>query len=530
MSVGVARCHARWLAVAEQPGGLALVLVVALLLKLVFMVMLADKPPNVDGLLYLRAAEVMMDEGPAAARQIYPMPAYPFMLGLVHAIVPDWVWSARVIAMLSLVGATWVLYRLAADMFGRRAAFWAALAFAIAPMPNEMTVLVYRGPVYLFTFALAVWWMARCFAHPGTVSILAALLAGALAPLFRIEGVFLLPLFILALLGSALLRPAMRGPVLRGLGVAALLALALGTVLLWGDGLTRLGAARFDEAWSRVLGLHQLILDNFTRIAADMKALELSSPIPSQGQNFAEIAFNLYVPVYLTGFVMLVIKTLSATYFWPLLAGWAGRWNRQTRWVVMVMAVYAFMLFLNLIAHDYSGERFVFALAFLLYPFVGLGAVRGIDWIGRRGARWRWWPVFYLVVLAAPLNATLSTLELEDMSSIEAGRWFAGSPWHARPILGNDARIAYAAGIPVDRSGNSQYLHFRPEDRNYDHIEDVAIQTNRALIFLKLRKKRLERMPPMTRYREIKRFEDVDKIVFVFASPDIKPEDVEHAR
>ena len=512
--------HERMEQLASGHRGAIFLAVLAVLFKLVFVLALNDKPPNADGIRYLSAAQAMAAGDFGHALDIYRMPAYPFLIWVMHALTQDWMLAARGLAVASLLGATWLIYRITAHVFDRRAAFWAALAFIVSPMQNEMAVLVYRGPIYLLFFMWAVWWMTRTVDDPRPWRIVAAAWLGVVAVLFRIEGIFLTPLFLAVMAGLALRRRDDRRPILLGVGGWALTVLLLVGMFVLAGGHERIGLGRVDEAWHKLTLVAQGgVLANYERIKAGLAAIEAGSTVPSQEADFGELALTQFWLIYFVGLCMLVVKVLHAGFVVPLVAGLRGPWRPSARWLMAVFGAYFLVLYVSLVMSDYSGGRFAFAASVLLYPWVGLGATRLADWLTGREGRPGWWLALFGVMLVAPLASTVGTLEVEDRSAVAAGRWLAQSPFRDVAIVGNDTRIAYAAGIALFTEP-AQYEHYRPESRDYGKIEAFARKTHRPLIFLKLRKTRLNRLPAFTHFKEIRRFSDDRKIVFVFADPD----------
>lgn len=142
--------HSKIQDLAQQRRGVIVVFCVALAIKIAMLILLADKPPNVDGIRYLRAAQEMYAGHFSQSLSVYPMPAYPFLIMVVKCITKDWLLAGYLLSSAGLLAATWLLYRISAHLFDQRAAFWGSLAFVLTPFQNEMGVLVYRDPVYLF--------------------------------------------------------------------------------------------------------------------------------------------------------------------------------------------------------------------------------------------------------------------------------------------------------------------------------------------------------------------------------------------
>lgn len=293
----------------------------------------------------------------------------------------------------------------------------------------------------------------------------------------------------------------------------------MGVFLLF-DGVRHVGLGRLDQVWGKLSGSsHVSLLSNYARINEGLKAIEAASPIPSQEMNFGEIARSWVWLIYFIGLLQLFVRVFGVANLLPLVMGTRAGMTCGRAFVWAVFGAYAAVLYVSLIEADFSGGRFVFAAVFLLYPWIGEGLSRLVCWIGARPRGARLWLLFYGIFIVCPVVLTAGKIEVEDLSAVQAGRWFAQSPFRDARIVGNDPLIAYEAGIPL-YSPTEQYLHFNPENRDFSGIEHVAEYGNRTLIFLKLRKTKLNRLPTFFRFREVKRFSDADKIVFVFADPD----------
>ncbi len=108
---------------------------------------------NFDGEIYIAAARKyaagMYKEGLA----IYPMPLYPYLIALMHRIIPNWILAGRLISYFCMTLTVIPLYLLSKDLFDRRAAFWACIAFTLLPDTLLHSNEVMRDPPF-FLFAI----------------------------------------------------------------------------------------------------------------------------------------------------------------------------------------------------------------------------------------------------------------------------------------------------------------------------------------------------------------------------------------
>ena len=112
---------------------------------------------NPDGILYISAARQFALGHFSGGMALYPMPFYPFLIAIVHSIIPHWVAAIKFISITTSVLTLIPLYLLANDLFDRKTAFWACRAFTLVPFANECSIQTIRGPSFLFLFAWAVY-------------------------------------------------------------------------------------------------------------------------------------------------------------------------------------------------------------------------------------------------------------------------------------------------------------------------------------------------------------------------------------
>ena len=123
--------------VSTDAGALTTTVSLAFCLKLILMIALAPKIINSDGVTFICAAQEMARGNWGASLDVYSRPLFPLVLHMAHWIIPDWVWAGRILSLLAIVGTLFPLYFLTKALFSQRAAFWACLAFAVAPMQQE---------------------------------------------------------------------------------------------------------------------------------------------------------------------------------------------------------------------------------------------------------------------------------------------------------------------------------------------------------------------------------------------------------
>ncbi|MBU1626041.1 glycosyltransferase family 39 protein, partial [bacterium] len=144
---------------AESKKGLYYIILISFLLK--SFLFMSDSLVNNDGLVYISAAQKFAAGHFEEWLSAFPMPFYPLLIAIFHFLIPDWVAAARIISIMFIVFALIPIYLLTKELFDRKAAFWACLAFALAPFPNSLAGGVMRDPGFIFFMTWAVYFALR---------------------------------------------------------------------------------------------------------------------------------------------------------------------------------------------------------------------------------------------------------------------------------------------------------------------------------------------------------------------------------
>ena len=190
---------------------------------------------NRDGVLYITTAQLFSQGHFQEALARFSLPFYSFLIAVVHGLVPDWILAARLISMTALILAVIPLYRLTTALFNPRAAFWACLAFAVAPLPNGWAADVIRGPLFVFIFAWAVYFCLRAIQTQKWWFFLYAALFSGVSILLRIEGVIIIPVYFVVIVLSMAWDGAARVELCKGLVVWLALPLLI-LIIGWSAG------------------------------------------------------------------------------------------------------------------------------------------------------------------------------------------------------------------------------------------------------------------------------------------------------
>ena len=177
----------------EGKNGFIFTLCISAALKTI--VALFNKPFNSDGVLYISAAQYFATGHFKEGLDLFPMPLYSLIITAVHFIVPNWEVAAKLISITSMVLATIPLYLLTTELFNRKAAFWACLAFAVSPLPNDWAVDVIRGPIFVFFVLWAVYFAQNAIISKRPIFFFLTAFFSCVSLFLRIEGVIIIPFF-----------------------------------------------------------------------------------------------------------------------------------------------------------------------------------------------------------------------------------------------------------------------------------------------------------------------------------------------
>ncbi len=495
---------------SERPGALWVILGISAAVKFSLALMNGDINPDGDD--YIFAAQQVIQGNLREGMKIYPMPFYPFLIGIFHFLIPNWVWAARAVNVLSLIFSAIPLYLLTKELFGKGPAFWAGLAFALAPYPTETSVEVVRGPVFVLCFGWAAYFSVRAVRTKRKLFFLAGSVFALTAALFRVEGVLLPVLCPLFFLWLAVSRKGERRALLRGIAIWVVFPVLLCLAVYVGTGRVGVKATRMNEVNKKIHGILDLrFLDNYHRIYDQLKDLEEKAVFPGGKQNLAEIARHAMPLLYLYGLSRSLAKVLFPLFVIPLVLGFRRPHDRGHGLVLFVASAYFFMVYLTLVEQDYIQDRFLLATAYLLYPWVGSGMYRLVNPLaGSRARRIIGAAVAVLLVFSPLVKTTELFAEQEDVMR-RAGRWIASEPsLRELKMMSTDSRIPFYAG----RGG--RYVDYDEQPNGEAAMERLALRKNVGLITLESPDGEEGRDPIFSRFEKRMEFQGKKERVVVY--------------
>jgi 4-amino-4-deoxy-L-arabinose transferase-like glycosyltransferase len=467
---------------------------------------------NPDGTLYITSAQEIASGRFKDAMELYSMPLYPLLINLFHVFIPDYVLAARSISVLASVLTLVPLYLLTTDLFERRVAFWACVAFAVAPFPNQCATDVLRDPPFWLFFTWTVYLARRAMESRRLIFFFLTSLFTGISILFRIEGTVLIVLFLLSTLYLSVRKPEARRDLLMGALIWALIPLlSLATLyLLLGSNWASFNRIEDIISWSG--GLAQLdFLHNHRLIYEKLKSLQYSLPWPHLEGNFAETARHYILLIYLIGLIELFIRVLYPIFIFPLVWGFRTSFGKNSHFVLCVSAFFFLLAFYILISKNSITRRFLFPSALLLYPWIGLGLEQILSY-SRQFAKPRLLAALFALLLCAPASYYwIRPLVNQDSAVKTAGEWLAGRPelQDAR-IASNDGKIPFYAGL------GRRFQSYEKSDLS--GVEQFALSSDIDVLIIRTPVKRRGSIPEFKHFKKIIEFKGHKEYAAIYFS------------
>lgn len=509
---------------AESKHSQVLILLVSAIVKASVLLALSDAVINNDGVRYIEAAKLFARGEFSEGVATYSMPLYPLLILLAQAVVPNWVLAARLVSLVSLVLVLIPLHLLTRDLFDRRAAFWACLAFALAPLPNRWTIFVIREPLFALLFLWAVHLTQRALRSQQAIHLLAAAAVSCCTNLVRLEGVLLFPVYFLMLAGLAVVRSSKRKVVFRNLLIWTAVPACLVALGMWIGGTDELRVTRYGELAENLKNLVQFkFLDNYRHIYVQLEQLEEAATYRVGSQNFAEIARHFIPLIYAVGLLQSLIRVLFLVNLVPLLVALRRRSRQETHLLVLLLGMtYLLAIYFFLLQNDFVENRFLLAPALLFYPWIGAGVEEVMATLRGRTPATALQFLAAAVLVLSPMAITTQLYEKPENLELQAGQWLAQQT-HLKSarILTTDYRILFYAGRQVNFHEEGNDIHYRNTDDLYHgKMEEFGIQKDLDLLVITVAREKERRLPEMKIYRELKRFLGTKRLVVVYSRSD----------
>ena len=499
--------------------------IISISLFLKILLLMSDNTVNNDGLLYIAAAQKFAAGHFNEWLKAFPMPFYPMLIGIVHFLISDWVTAARTISIIFIVFTIIPVYLLTKELFDRKAAFWASLAFALAPFPNSLADTVIRDPGFIFFIAWAIYFALRTTQTQEIYFLCMTALFSIFSILFRIEGIILIIFFPVYLLVLYFIEEQKRTYLLKRSVLLIMIPLFLVTVFFI-FGLNKPNSFnRSGEIYSEIKRLFNIgFLDSYYAISDNLKTLEQSSPVSGFKNNFAEIARHYMHLIYLVGLIESFIIVLFPLYLLPLFFSFNRTVQTNRVFVSSVFLIYMLMVYYFLVKMDFITSRYLSVPLLLVYPWIGAGIQRFFEYLAVKFPP-KVFALFFLIFFILPVYKCVEQEFNEDRSLMAAAKWVADKSDEGKlRIITTDNRFLfysgrdyYAAGNAFFVTGGDELYNFDNNDNNYRKLEQVAIQKKFDLVLIRISSKK--EAPQFEYFKKLREFKGRKNISYIFSSP-----------
>ena len=477
------------------------------------------KEINNDGVLYITAAQEFAAGNFKEGLLLYRMPFYPLLIAITHYIVHDWILAARGVSLLTSILSVIPLYLLTRDFFAMKAAFWGCIAFALSPLPNNLSVEVTKDSTYLFFLAWTIYFALLAIESKKLKYFFLAGVCSTFSFLCRVEGIVIFFSYITFLIYVLLRNSEERTTIIRGIFVYIsfpFLFLTMSSFILQINVKHYTGKMKHFNRISFLVSqikdvIHHRFLKNYLFIYKKMDLFEKTYVGKRGGLNFAEVARHHMYAVYLIGLFESYIKAIFFPYVIPLGFGVKNSRSLNRTFLVFLLGCYLLFLYCSFVKRDVLRERHLLAPAFLLYPWIGLGITRLMEFAKER--IWKRYLIFFFVFGLGFLAVykSVDVLWKQDDVVVRAGQWIGNIPaLEGATIITTDRRIPFYA------HRSSDYVRYHGSD--YHAMAKLAWAKGYDVLVIRTSKRRCNYGPQLNRFKKVKEFSGVKDIVNIYFS------------
>lgn len=405
-----------------------------------------------DGPVYIAQAEEFLrgdwQKGLALNGSLF---IYPLLIAGLGRLGVDLVVAGQLLSLVFSVSTVIPLFLLTRRLFDTRAAFWATLAFVVAPSLNEFSVYVMRDPGFLCMFAWALCFSFRALKEEDIRAFFLSLAFSFMAFLFRIEAFFLPFLLVLFIFCNALYRWQWRTRFIKQVGIFLFVSSLAISVAGWvfSDQILRFNRLGLIVSMMKT-PLNKGIFGYDPRVQEELRKLEKVIPMGAVDNDFAEISRENIRLIYFIGLLANVKKVLYPAFYVVCLAGLALFRNYRSSHALLVWLTIAYLLvlYLYLLHRGFIETRYVYVPVFLLLPWVGYGVERILDRLKKTKRLPQFAPLLLVSLLfIVPGVEAATEVKRQLISAKKAGQWLAARPEiNVGTLIANQREISFYAG------------------------------------------------------------------------------------
>ncbi|MFO7885097.1 MAG: glycosyltransferase family 39 protein [Desulfobacteraceae bacterium] len=497
---------------------LGIPLLISLAVKLILLSELYQSTINMDGILYINAAQQFAAGSIAKGLAMYPMPAYPLLIAFVHILIPDWIFAGYMISIMSMVLTVIPLYCLTKYMFGTRAAFWTCLVFALMPKINEWSLYVSRDPIFLLIFAWCIYSAVKSIETSDFSYFWFTFIIGWCSVLIRIEGIIFIFFYFGVLICLSFTHKEQRTAYLVKSLTWAGLPLVTGLTAILTMGSSSLAVNRLDQVIAELINFFNgNFLDLYFQIYEIFKTAENYPPFSGLHYNAAALARHYLLIIYLMGMAEVLIKVIFPLSCIPLYIALKERLSPPGRFILCLWSLYMGLIFYFLLTRDFLSTRFLMIPAFLLLPWIG----EGIDRLCRKiNTASRKKSILFLiaVLILAPGAKSFELLCFNDNAIPIAVNWLDENNMLGNiEIATNEKKLSFYIDPKNKKKPLNTVIHYSREIKNYKDLEKFALKNNTDILLINLHNKNKEKIPDFNCFKKIHLISGDDDLVQIYS-------------
>jgi hypothetical protein len=379
-----------------------------------------------------------------------------------------------------------------------------------------------RDPPFFLFCMWAVYFAQKALQTKRLMHLSGSALFAWVSTLFRIEGLIIFPAYFFFLAALAISKREQRKDYSRMMVVWGGLFICLIAVIYFGMGSRGEIINRFDDWAFFFNGFRDLsFLGSYHRVSAQLQQMQDASLNSIVGQHFADTARQLMALIYLLGMLFMFSKVILAVNIIPLLWGlFRGRYTERHVFVLLLTSCLFVLTYGFLIWQDLVLARYLFMPAVLLCPWIGFGIDRIL--VFAQGCSHKEFIVacVLLLVFAAPALKFDKYFTNKDDLKSRTGSWIAKQEGLRKlKIIFSDPGVKFHAGMEMDFSWDeNKILHQSPDDKNFSKIAQVARENKADAIAIYSRTDRRQDIADFEGYKEIKEFNDKNKLIKIYVS------------
>lgn len=505
----------------ESPRVLPVLLMFAVTLMGALFLVRLKADLNYDGEIYIAAAMKLAGGMYRESLAIYPMPVYPFLIVLMHKLLPNWVQAGRLLSFFAMTLTVIPVYLLTRDLFSRRAAFWSCVVFILLPETLVHSNSVLRDPLFCLLFMAAAYFAQKALQTKQINDLLCLALFASLSTFFRLEGLILFPVCFCAFAGLAVFKTNERKHYIKfAVAWGGIWLLLIAVFFFAANALGYEKINRYNEWEFFYSGFKNLSLfENYHRITEQLIQIRDSSTQRDVGQHVVEVLRTLMPLIYVLGLLQMLSATILPLNFMILV--WGVIQTDYNGRHLLVMALAAGLMLLAcayFVRMEIMLKRYLIMPGLLLIPWIGFG----IDRLLRNVQRFPFSKLaagcIVMLVLALPATGFNHFFINKDDLASRVGIWIAN---HAESgnykIVFNDQIAKFHADLERDKqSSGSTLLHPFPGEKDFSRLELYAKDNHADMIVFQNRVDAHNVAGGFEGYKEIKEFSYKNKITKIF--------------